>query len=380
MKQCKEAHQKIRLATVFSGIGAVEFALKRLGVESEIVFACDNGEREISYDKDKEFSHVRSLNTAREKAEYVDKLYASKTRKKNFVRQSYLENYKIEDDMFFEDVCLLDGTDFSKQVDLFVGGSPCQSFSSVGAQRGLEDARGTLFYEYARLIKEIAPKVFIYENVQIVLKHDDGKTWEVMRNVFDSLGYTFDYKVLNAVNFGIPQVRNRVFVVGYRKDLKKCPVIRGEKLNATTYDMHQFLESNCKIGNFKFDDSGELIVKSSKPKRVPDCYYLTPGIRRYVMNEGTKNYRTQIRIDLPVARTILKTMHWHHRAGVDNYMDEFGAIRMLTEREAHRLMGFTDDFAIVVPKSRAYMQAGNSIVVDVLMEVLRTIIDDGVLS
>ena len=81
--------------------------------------------------------------------------------------QSYLHNYpQCSEKRYFQDVCLLDGTDFKGKVDLFVGGSPCQSFSSVGFQHGLEDARGTLFFEYARLVKEIQPKVFIYENVR----------------------------------------------------------------------------------------------------------------------------------------------------------------------------------------------------------------------
>ena len=85
-----------------------------------------------------------------------------------------------------------DGSD----VDLFVGGSPCQSFSLVGKQRGLEDTRGTLFYEYARLVKEIQPKVFIYENVRNLINHDKGNTWKVIKEVFDSLGYKIKYKNL----------------------------------------------------------------------------------------------------------------------------------------------------------------------------------------
>ena len=218
---CKVNHKPIRIATVFSGIGAVEFALRRMGIASDIVFACDNGEIEIEYDREKEWAEVLKLKTPEEKATYVSQLYASKTRKQNYVKQSYLANYDLSKGVFFEDVCLLDGRDFKDKVDLFVGGSPCQSFSSVGAQKGLEDVRGTLFYEYARLIKEINPKVFIYENVKNLVKHDEGNTWAVIKNVFDSVGYNIDFKVLNAVDFGIPQIRNRLFVVGYRKDLNR---------------------------------------------------------------------------------------------------------------------------------------------------------------
>ena len=144
----------------------------------------------------------------------------SLTSSKNYVEQSYLANYPhCSKNRYFQDVVLLDGRDFHNQVDLFVGGSPCQSFSSVGFQAGLEDTRGTLFYEFARLVKEINPKVFIYENVRNLLNHDKGNTWRVIKQVFDELGYDYKFDVLNAADYGIPQTRRRLFVVGFRKDL-----------------------------------------------------------------------------------------------------------------------------------------------------------------
>ena len=174
----------IKLATLFSGIGAVEQALIRMQKDYEIVFACDNGDIEIDIDIDKEKNIVFNLPTIKEKKEYVDKLYSSKTKKQNYVKQSYLANYDINEDYFFADVRLLDGRDFKNKVDLLVGGSPCQSFSSVGFQGGLDDVRGTLFYEYARIIQETQPKVFIYENVRGLTTHDNGKTWEKIKKVF----------------------------------------------------------------------------------------------------------------------------------------------------------------------------------------------------
>ena len=159
--------KKLRVATVFSGIGSIEFALKRLNVEHEIVFACDNGERDdAKIDAESEFKKIKEMDSAKEKHDYVEELYAKLTNKKNYVQESYLANYECPKDRFYQDVRLLDGTDFNGVVDLFVGGSPCQSFSSVGHQLGLEDTRGTLFYDFARLVDEIKPKVFIYENVR----------------------------------------------------------------------------------------------------------------------------------------------------------------------------------------------------------------------
>ncbi|WAG31588.1 DNA (cytosine-5-)-methyltransferase [Staphylococcus chromogenes] len=116
---------------------------------------------------------------------------------------------------FHQDVRFIDGTQYKGNVDLFVGGSPCQSFSMVGKRGGFEDTRSTLFYEYARLIKEIQPKIFIYENVKGVINHDKGNTWTIMQNVFNQLGYTWQFTVLNAKHYGIPQNRERLFVVGF---------------------------------------------------------------------------------------------------------------------------------------------------------------------
>lgn len=368
---------KIRLATVFSGIGAVEFALKRLGLDYSIVFACDNGERDVEYNHQKEFKKITSMKTIDSKQKYVDELYSSITRRTNFVQISYLANYDCPKNRYFQDIKLLDGRDFKGKVDILVGGSPCQSFSSVGFKGGLEDARGTLFYEYARLIKEIQPNVFIYENVRNLYNHDNRKTWSIIKSSFAELGYDIHYSILNAADFNIPQNRRRLFVVGF-KNKTKFSMPSPIKLK---YDMHQFLETNCSYPNFKHDSLGKLKV-SNNPGLIPDYYTLTPLLYAYVMKSGTKTFYQKPEINKPIARTVLKTMGNRHRAGIDNYVssdysDNLGKVRMLTEREAHRLMGFTDDYKIVVSRSQAYKQAGNSIVVDVLMALIKQIIKAG---
>ena len=369
--------KKLSVATVVSGIGAFEFALKRLGLDYSIVFACDNGERDnIPIDYEKEMRHIKQLDTVKEKHDYVDYLYSRLTRKHNFVEDSYLANYPCPKDRFYQDICLLDGTDFNGKVDILVGGSPCQSFSSVGFQHGLEDARGTLFYEFARLIDEIQPSVFIYENVRNLITHDGGKTWSIIMGVFESLGYSINYKILNASDFGIPQTRRRLFVIGYKNGIKH----NFPKSCQLLYKMEDFMIDNCDYGHFLHDKKGNLIVEKVNG-RVDDSYYLTPLLYNYVMKSGTKEWYQKPEINLDIARTLLKTMGNRHRAGVDNYYSndgsvELGRVRMLTEREAHRLMGFTDDYQIVVSKAQAYKQAGNSIVVDVLMKLIKEIVNN----
>lgn len=372
---------KLRIATVFSGIGSIEFALRRLQIDHEIIFACDNGERDIEYDQTLELNIVKSLNSIDDKLNYVEELYKKKTSKKNYVQISYQHNYPhCPQNRFFQDIRLLDGTDFLNQVDLFVGGSPCQSFSTVGFQQGLEDARGTLFYDYARLIKEIRPKVFIFENVRGLLTHDKGNTWAVIKGIFDSLGYHIEFDVLNSMDFGIPQNRRRLFVVGFRENFKySIPKTSGLKLK---FSMHDFLINNCSEGNFQYDNNGKISIEQI-PGRVDDIYTLSPLIYDYVMKGGTKTFYQKPEINKDIARTILKTMGNRHRAGIDNYVssdlsNDYGKVRMLTEREAHRLMGFTDEYEIVVSRSQAYKQAGNSIVVDVMIYLLISIIATGV--
>ena len=361
---------KLKLATAFSGIGAIEQALKRLKVDYEVIFACDNGEITIDVDTEKELQKIRNFSTIKEKKDYVKNLYNILSKKTNFVEMSYKENYQIVDDNFFYDVKMLDGTDFKNNVDLFVGGSPCQSFSIAGARGGFEDTRGTLFYDYVRLVKEIEPKVFIYENVYGVLTHDKGKTWNTMQNVFNDLGYHFKWQILDARNYGIPQGRRRLFVVGF-KNKKSCDKFNFPDPIELKYTMQDFLYDNCAEGNFTTDDSGSIIL--NKGGQVVDRY-LSDKLVAYVMSPGTKNfYHEDVKIDLPVARAILSTQGNTHRASVNNYVTTNGKIRALEPRESLRLMGFPDDFKINVSRAQSYKQSGNSIVVDVLMAIYKEI-------
>ena len=378
----------LRLATLFSGIGAIEQALIRNKTPYEIVFACDNGDIEIEYDHDKVFNYIKSLNNKIEKKKYVDDLYFSNTKKKNYVKESYLANYgdKINEDDFHQDVRLLDGTDYKNKVDLLVGGSPCQSFSTVGFKGGLEDARGTLFYEYARIVKEVNPKVFIYENVRGLTTHDKGKTWKVISEIFKSLNYRItDPQILNAADYGIPQNRRRVFVVGIRNDIITNNDFVYPKPIDLPFKLKDLLESNCEFGNYKYDNDGKIKLTKSEfnPDRIDEKYVLSDLVRKYVLTPGTKTFKTSIKYDLDIARTVLSSMGNRHRAGVDNYFTDKGGenrLRMLTEREALRLMGYSDDFKIVVSRAQMYKQAGNSIVVDVMLAVLREIIKTGVFN
>jgi DNA (cytosine-5)-methyltransferase 1 len=354
----------IRLATVFSGIGAVEQAFKRLQLDHEIVFACDN-----------------------------DK----------FVKQSYLSNYEVSEGNWYDNICDIDGCCFENMVDIFVGGSPCQSFSMVGKRKGLNDFRGLLVFEFIRLIKEIKPRIFIFENVKGLLSHDSGRTWEALSAEFEKLGYNVHKSVLNAKDYGIPQNRERLFVVGFREersfdfpppleltitmqDLLEDVVLdkyflpeKGVKFVTDTKNLKKkYTQVNgtvalCQKANQQFNWHGDFVA--DRPTEM-DKYYLSEKVKNYVLATGTKDFYSKPETDLEIARPLLSTMAKMHRAGVDNYITRGERLRKLTPRECLRLMGFPDDFKMVVSDTQMYKQAGNSIVVDVLVNIISAIYSD----
>lgn len=367
----------VRIGTVFSGIGAIEHAFQRLNLRHKIVFAGDIDDK---------------------------------------CKKSYFANYEISEENWFTDIRDFDATKYLGQVDFIVGGAPCQAFSMVGRRLGFEDARGTLFYEFARVVKETQPKLFLFENVRGLLNHDKGRTWRVMHDIFEELGYDVKFRVLNSCDYGIPQHRERIYCLGFRQqtDFKYPAPIELE------YKMYDFLEDYidtkyflrekgikfvtshknreksytqingdvqlCQKRNQQFNWHGDFIYHPDSEltpsdaafdefvfdvKDVEEKYYLSEKVAKYVLAGGTKGFKTSTETDLDIARPLLQSMHKMHRAGVDNYVTHKGRIRKLTPRECLRLMGFRDSFKIVVSDTSAYQQAGNSIVVDVLIAILK---------
>ena len=348
---------KIQLATVFSGIGAIEQAFKRLQIPHKIVFACDN-----------------------------DK----------FVKQSYLSNYELDSDCWYDDIHHIDGKPYKDKIDILVGGSPCQSFSMVGKRKGLEDFRGLLVYEFIRLVNEMQPRVFIFENVKGLLSHDSGKTWKILSDELKNLGYHIHQSVLNAKDYGIPQNRERLFVVGFKQNCDfSFPVPipleitmqdllqdivedkyflpeKGVKFVTSIKNLNKrYTQVNgtislCQKANQQFNWHGDFVADTPNMEK----YYLSESVKKYVLSTGTKDFYSKPKTDLEIARPLLSTMAKMHRAGVDNYITRGEKLRKLTPRECLRLMGFSDDFKIVVSDTQMYKQTGNSIVVDVLIHIL----------
>lgn len=350
--------KRINIGTVFSGIGAPEQALIKMGFEPNILFACDNGEIEIPQNAEEIKSMTKNMDLE-ESNKFVKSLYKA-TKKTNYVKQSYFANYKILEKNWYEDIRFLDGSIFKNKIDLLVGGSPCQSFSIIGKRAGLEDVRGTLFYDYARLIEQIKPKVFIYENVPGMLVHNGGNTWKVILSVFESLGYTVSYSVLNAKDYGIPQDRKRLFVVGFKD--KSVKFSFPEKIPLQT-GMSDYLEKNIDARHYLGKKGFEFVTnpKYRNRARVNSKIIQTEKANQQFNWNGDFVFEPLESIKKRKNKDAILD-----RAYISNWNGQRGAIRQLTHRECLRLMGFSDSFKIVVPNVPAYRQAGNSIVINVL--------------
>jgi len=359
----------IKIGTVFSGIGAIEHALDRLEIPHKIQFACDNGERKLKSSIEEITSAVEGMSDA-EKNAYVTALY-EKECGDNQVEKTYRANYKIRNDSFYQDVRLLDGRQFEDKIDLFVGGSPCQSFSIAGKREGLDEARGTLFYDYARLVSEIKPKVFIYENVTGMLNHDGKRTWSIISEIFDSLGYHWAPWVLNAKDHGLPQNRRRIFVVGFHDDFKECfnRLVMPNSIPLKE-DMITYLETNID-NKYYLPEKGFLRVVDPKHKKH---VALNGKIARCQVACQQYNWYGDMRFESEVPQRLLAD----DRVYKGYYNDAFGVARCLTPRECLRLMGFSDDFKIVVSDQKMYRQVGNSIAVNVLIAIVNQILMTGI--
>ena len=188
----------ITIGTSCSGIGAPEQALRQLGLKHEILFAGD-----------------------------IDKN----------VKKSYFANYDIKEGQWHTDMFKFDATPYKGKLTLFIAGICCQTFSRAGKLKGIEDEkRGGLFKAFCRIVRECEPKVWIIENVGNMLTSNKGKDWSKIKSELDRLGYDIHYQVLNAKNYGVPQDRERLFVVGFKEAtefLFPCPL----KSNTCFYDI-----------------------------------------------------------------------------------------------------------------------------------------------
>jgi DNA (cytosine-5)-methyltransferase 1 len=271
-------------------------------------------------------------------------------------------------------------------VDILFAGFPCQPFSSMGARRGLEDARGTLFFAIAAFLREFEPRYFVLENVRGLKSDAGGATLQLMRDILAGLGYHVAVWTLNSADYGVPQTRRRVYIVGEKSS--RTPALNDDELPDIVAATKR-----------RFPSTWHLLERDVKRLYPDKDYYLSEKIKPTILSSGSGNFRYKWSIDNLVAKPLCRTMHKMHRASQDNYFsdsyilgkfDESNSkvihakagksrIRRLTPLEAFRLQGLPDEMvaqakANGLSDTQLYMQAGNAVSASTVTAVLRKLI------
>lgn len=280
-------------------------------------------------------------------ANEIDK-YACKTYRLNFGNDYLVEG----------DIQTINVADIPK-FDILTAGFPCQTFSSVGLLQGFDDPRGNLFFETARIIKAVRPKVVFFENVANLVKHDDGKTFEIICQTLADLKYHMTYKVMNAKEYGnLPQQRNRLYIVAFRnkKYLNRFRFPDPIPLTRTAFDLFDKEKQDSKYymdGHRMWDRMMEFMDDRKRVYRFTDW-----GLSRGM--EG-------------ICPTLLAAMGSRFER-IPFFYDDY-SVRLITPREAARLQGFPESY--VLPKEhekQVYKQIGNSVAVPVVSRIAQNIL------
>lgn len=304
-----------------------------------------------------------------------------------FARASYKAIHNTEGEIELHDITKVTDDEVRAigAVDVICGGFPCQAFSIAGARRGFEDTRGTLFFEIARFASILKPKYLFLENVKGLLNHDKGNTFETILSALDELGYDVEWQVLNSKNFGVPQNRERVFIVGHlRGECARNVFPFGGKVENVDPGLENEIK---KYGTIQpnFNQSG-IVYETDGIAPTIRAYQggnLEPKIR---VKEATKQGYAEatigdsVNLSHPNSKTrrgrvgkqIANTLLTGESQGV---VEPDFRIRKLTPRECWRLQGFPDwafDKAQEVNyNSQLYKQAGNSVTVNVIAAIAR---------
>lgn len=243
--------------------------------------------------------------------------------------------------------------------DICCAGFPCQAFSISGKMRGFEDSRGTLFFDVARIVKEKKPKVVFMENVRNFARHDGGRTLQVVQKTMEDLGYDFYWKVLSARDYGVPQKRERVYMVCFRKDLGGVH-FEFPKAFPLTRHVEDFLLDEGPQTAALYCDRYDVFFNPKKEDK-----HSNRPIKLGIVNKGGQGERVYSTKGIAVT---LSAYGGGAFAKTGGYLIN-GKPRRLHPRECARLMGYPDSYKISKRPNQAYKQFGNSVVVDVLQYI-----------
>jgi len=317
--------KKIKFIDLFAGIGGFHLALKN--TDAECVFASE-------WDKN-----------------------CQKTYEENFQIKPVGDITKIE----------------AKQIpahDLLCAGFPCQPFSISGKRLGFKETRGTLFFDVARIAEFHKPKVLLLENVKNFLKHDNGKTINVVKNTLEDLNYNVFYSLLNASNYGVAQSRERIYIVAFRKDLNVKEFTFPKPLNKSV-SLIDFLLEDKLTKEYVIKRKDIFLQKNKKTEKDMFGHYAQKPHRIGYVNKGGQGERIYSEFGHAIALTA-------HGGGVGSKTGLYlinKKIRKLAPRECARISGFADSFKIPNNKSICYSQFGNTVVVSVVKLIIQKIIE-----
>ena len=276
--------------------------------------------------------------------------------------QTYLANYNI---MPVGDITQITEENIPTH-DILCAGFPCQTFSISGKRQGFTDTRGTLFYDIVRIAQYHKPKILFLENVKNLIRHDSGKTLDTIISTLEKIGYRVFYKVLNASHFGLPQNRERIYIVCFRKDILSgnfhFPVPNNNKVA-----LQDFLEenpNNVKIINREdivftknFNIDINLLGETNLPNRPIQIGIINKG------GQGERIYHT-------LGHAITLSAYGGGVGSKTGLYKVGNIIRKLSTRECARIQGYSDEFKIVSSPAQAYKQFGNTVAVNVIKAIL----------
>lgn len=333
----------MKVISLFSGIGGFEVGLQNSNLSSEVVFASE-----------------------------ID----------SFAVKSYLANFSNHN--LQGDITKIEAKDIP-DFDFLMGGFPCQAFSIAGKQKGFDDTRGTLFFDVARILKEKQPKYFLLENVKNLISHNNGNTFKVIIDTLNEVGYTIDFTVINSKEAGVPQNRERTYIVGIlggketdkKSDIRNKSVDKLKKsysykgfdfFNSLIYDNPQ--RTIIDILDFEENNSDKFVLKRD-------------GLNEFLetVDEGNKIKQKSIVKLFDIPKTIYKNLDYRRRVysiyGISPtllttqspkfYIKDKKVVRQLSPRECFRTQGFSDEFfdnikdKAKTSNTQLFKQVGNSV-------------------
>jgi len=329
MIKIQKKHKKLneyKFIDLFAGIGGFHYALKSFG--AECVFASEI---------DKKASDI------------------------------YEQNHNLKP---AGDITIIDEREIPKH-DILCGGFPCQAFSISGKQKGFEDTRGTLFFDIARIVNYHRPKILFLENVKNFAKHDSGKTLKVVLNTLNEMNYTVHYKVLNTSKFGLPQNRERIYIIAFNNNHFETTDFDFPSINIIS-SLSEILEDNPKNGKI-IERNDVVFYKEYKSEKNIFGEIDLPN-KPFQIGKVNKGGQGE-RIYHPAGHAITLSAYGGGAGSKTGLYKINNKIRKLSPRECARLQGYPETF--IYPKSvaEAHKQFGNSVSINVLQYIVKEIIN-----